>query len=193
MATTERLLAAAADEFGRVGYDAARLEDIAHAVGISRPSLLYHFKTKADLYEAVVRASFRTLADDLQAAMEGEGTFPEQLDRLLGGFVAYTDAHPKVSALLLREVLDGHGPGHDLLLRYGVPLLDQVEAFVLGAGEGALRPGVPVRAALLEIVATAFVRAASGPLRLPLWGATDFTQRLGRLLFLKPTAGGGAP
>ena len=47
--TKMRVLRAAEVEFGRAGRDGARLEDIASAAGITRPSLLYHFASKDEL------------------------------------------------------------------------------------------------------------------------------------------------
>ena len=67
-ATPERLLDAAEQCFAQ-GYDAARLEDIAAAAGIRRPSLLYHFASKDDLYAAVVRRTFARLGAALLSVM----------------------------------------------------------------------------------------------------------------------------
>ena len=61
VATTERLLTAAEKRFGKNGFDAARLSDIAKDAGITRPSLLYHFESKEKLYDAVVARAFDKL------------------------------------------------------------------------------------------------------------------------------------
>jgi hypothetical protein len=102
--------------------------------------------------------------------------------------VEFLDAEPQLARLVLRELLDGHGPGHELLVRQLVPLLDVVERFVREHGGAAVRPDVPVRAAVLQVGSDALLRAAAGPLRQPLWGACDHSQTLARLLLLRDPA-----
>lgn len=184
VATTARLLAAAQHEFGRVGFDSVRLEDIARAAGISRPSLLYHFGSKDELYAAAVNASFARLSAAVARAMEMEGDFLSRFDTVIERYVAFLDAEPELVRLVLRELLDGRGPGHHMLLTAGLPVLRGVERWVRDEGRGAIRRGLPVRAALLELVTAALVRSASGPLREPLWGTKDHTVTLARQLFL---------
>ncbi len=196
VATTTRLLAVAQREFGRVGFDAARLEDIAHAAGISRPSLLYHFGSKDGLYAAAVKAGFARLSAALAHAMEMQGDFRARFDTVIARYVGFLDAEPELVRLVLRELLDGRGPGHEMLLTAGLPVIEGIERWVRDEGRGAVRRGLPVRAALLELVAAALVRSASGPLRQPLWGTDDHTVTLARQLFF-PDRGGqpsrGAP
>ena len=182
--TRARLLDAAASVFASAGY-AARLEDIAAAAGIRRPSLLYHFPTKDALYSEVIRVRFGALEAALAEAMaSGEG-FAERVVALERGFVAFVDRNPDFAALLLREILDGQGPGRALLLDAVVPLLDRLDEFLVTEGKDLLRKGVPRRALLLQVATHALVRAASGPLRAPLWGDEDPTHTVATSLFIQ--------
>ncbi|MBX3466079.1 MAG: TetR/AcrR family transcriptional regulator [Planctomycetes bacterium] len=180
--TVERLLDAAEVAFGAHGFAAARLEDIAAAAGIRRPSLLHHFSSKEALYAAVVARAFARLGEALQAAMGVGGGFPARLDALVSGYLAFLATHPAFAALVLREVMDGKGPGRDLLAGEVAPLLDAVEAFVR-----AERPGAPARAAVLQVACAPLVRTAAGPLGPRLWGdGPDDTPALARALLLPP-------
>lgn len=183
-ATTARLLLAAEVEFARRGFEGARLQDIAAQVGISRPSLLYHFGSKEALYEAVVRDVFTRIAAALASALEGGGPFAERLERVLAAFLAFLGARPSSARLILREVLDEDGPGHRLLLDAAVPVLELVERFMRLEGRGVLRPNLPIRAALLQIASSAFVKAGSGDLERAFWSGEDATVQLARLVFL---------
>ncbi|BBH70174.1 TetR family transcriptional regulator [Actinoplanes sp. OR16] len=49
-----RILTAATREFGRKGYENARIADIARAAGVTDAGVLHHFATKRDLFLAVV-------------------------------------------------------------------------------------------------------------------------------------------
>ena len=184
-ATPERVLEAAELSFAAVGYGAAKLADIANQAGIRRPSLLYHFGTKEALYAQTVERCFGRLRLALVAAMSVEGDFAARLHRTVTRYVEFLDAEPQLARLVLRELLDGQGPGKSILLRQVVPLLEVVEHFVRQHGGDAVHPDVPVRAAVLHIGVSVLTRAAAGDLREPLWGAADHSAHLARLLLLR--------
>jgi AcrR family transcriptional regulator len=183
--TSDRLLSAAERSFAEAGFDGAKLHDIAEAAGISRPSLLYHFESKHALYCAVVQRVFADLGESIREGLTAEGGFGTKLDAVLTNFVRFLEARPTAARLVLREVLDGRGPGHDLLLSAGVPLLRLVERFIRDKGRGFVPEGVPVEDALLQLVAGSFVKAAAtGSLKAELWGPIDRTPAIARVLFL---------
>src|SRR3954470_2792170 len=53
-ARTSALLAAAAETFAARGYEAATMDEIAERVGLSKGALYYRYKTKEDLFLALV-------------------------------------------------------------------------------------------------------------------------------------------
>jgi AcrR family transcriptional regulator len=186
VATPERLLDAAEEEFAARGYASCRLEDVAARAGITRPSLLHHYPAKDELYAAVVSRAFALLGAELHVAMAGDRAFLETLDALIDAFVAFVDRRPAVAALIVRELLDRNGPGSRILLQQVAPLLDRVEAFIRRKGPGARSTDVPVRAALVHTCAGVLLRAASGPLAPPLWGPGHHSRRLARHLLARP-------
>jgi AcrR family transcriptional regulator len=62
--TRARILAAAEERFASVGFDAARVSDVASTAGVSKSHLYYHFDSKASLLECLIE--LRT-ADLLEA------------------------------------------------------------------------------------------------------------------------------
>ena len=46
----ELILAAAKSVFGKLGYSKATLDDIAHAIGLKKPTLYYYYKSKEVLF-----------------------------------------------------------------------------------------------------------------------------------------------
>ena len=181
-------MAAAQVEFGLHGPDSARLSDIAAAAGITRPSLLYYFSTKATLYAAVVEAAFVRLAMALTQAMAQPGTFEERFTATVEAFTRFTEAEPNVARILIREVIDGRGPGRALVLAQGVQVLNQVESFIRREGGARIRPDVPIRAALMQLVSSALVRVTAGELKDALWGAKDQTMVCARMLFFQESS-----
>lgn len=184
MATTERLLEAAELAFGDEGYHGAKLAQIAARAGISRPSLLYHFQSKEGLYEAVVTRVFAQLGAALQTSMAApDADFEARIDALVDAFVGFVSGRPAVARLVLRELMQDDGPGHALILNQGLPLIELVEAYVRAEGGERFAPDFPIRGALMQVVSTAFVKAASGALEAPLWGPQEPHKALARQLF----------
>ena len=184
-ATTDRLLEAAEHCFAASGYEATRLEDIARRAGITRPSLLYHFETKERLYGAVVERAFGQLRDALMSV--------SALDLDFGGVVvalseAYSDFlrdHPGVASVVLQEFLRPSEAGQNVAEREVVPVTDWVESYLVNASDQDLRPGLPVRQAIVTIAISALVRASIGDLGDKLWGPGDDSASIARYLFLK--------
>jgi AcrR family transcriptional regulator len=66
----ERILVAAAEEFGTHGYDKASLNQILEKADISKGAAYYYFSDKADLIATVVRHYWLQVADELDALLE---------------------------------------------------------------------------------------------------------------------------
>lgn len=201
VSTADRILDAAEREFAAVGYAPARLADISARAGIRRPSLLYHFASKELLYRAVVERAFDQLGAQLLQFMTGEGAFEDQLAAVVRSFSSFLEARPTLAPIIVRELIDdpdhdedatrrgGGTPGRTIMLERVVPLLSVVENFLRERGAGSLRPGLPIRAALLQVAGNLLLRSATGSLRVPLWGPGDHALDLANSLFLaSPTA-----
>jgi AcrR family transcriptional regulator len=196
LGTANRILAAAEAEFAAVGYAPARLADIAARTGIRRPSLLYHFESKERLYRSVVERAFDQLGAELAASMRLGTAFELRLDALVGAFAAFLELRPGLAPIIVRELVDdprheedasrrGGGYGRTILLERVGPLLDLVEAFIRDDGAELIRPALPIRAALVQVVSDVLLKSAAGSLRTPLWGTGEHAQTLARVLFLR--------
>jgi TetR/AcrR family transcriptional regulator len=178
VATPSRLLDAALDDFAVRGIDGARLADIAAAAGITRPSLLYHFPSKEQLYAATLERAFAALADVIVTALGDEGAaveFRARLRALVGGFVRFARSEPAICRLLLRSIVADDDPtARAVLVDLASPLLADVARFLLDDGAGHVRPDVPVRSTLMGVIIGVLSRAAVHPsVRAGLWGADD--------------------
>jgi AcrR family transcriptional regulator len=181
--TAERLLDAAIRAFGAHGYEATRLEDIAGEAGITRPSLLHHYKSKDELYAAALEHAFASLERKLERAVLREGTYEERLDALVEALVDFERANLPGLAVLLRGAIRGDDPiAKGIIERSLIPLIDRLESFVrLGVG-ARLPKKFPVRAAILQLVFAHLVRSAMGEVGEALWKGDAQTLTLSRLL-----------
>jgi len=101
----DRILKEATHLFAKKGFDATSLSEIAAAVEIKKPSLLYHFKSKAALRVAVLAGMlehFRGVLPELLAAAARQ----DQLESVLRALVGFFGADRDRARLLLREALD---------------------------------------------------------------------------------------
>jgi len=184
--TRERILAAAARSFAAHGLAHATLAEIAAAAGIRRPSLLYHFATKDELYEAVVRRAFDQLGRELAAAMASPAPFRERATALGLALEAFLAAHPTHAPIIVRELVND-GPGRAILVDQVAPLLDRVVVFLEQEGSHHLRPRLPLRSAVLQVVSALLLHAAT-PARDALWAGPVHTRALVETLFFVPVS-----
>ena len=182
--TDVRILNAAESAFGELGFERATLADIAREAGIRRPSLLYHFKSKDELYGQVVNNLFDSLRTELSKSM-APGAFAQQIVSLAQAFVDFSRNRTAFAPIVIREIIDGRGPAREILLRELAPVLGLVEKWIELQGGQDLPEGLKVRSAVLQFCTNVLLRDGSGPLREALWGDTDDSMSLVRQLFLR--------
>ena len=67
----QQILEAAFEEFAARGFAAARLDDIARRVGVTKGTIYLYFPSKVELFKAVVRTFTQPLLEEVEAAIEG--------------------------------------------------------------------------------------------------------------------------
>jgi TetR/AcrR family transcriptional regulator len=105
-ANTEKILDAALGIFAAYGFHGARIEQIAAAAGMSKPNLLYYFRSKDALYTAVLE---RTLARWLVplADIAAERDPIEALSDYIARKLEASRAFPDASRLFALEIMQG--------------------------------------------------------------------------------------
>lgn len=89
--TRQRVLDAAATVFGERGYQATNLAGIAAAAGLKTGSLYYHFASKDELIEAVMRHCMEWIHEEVRAAVIALGERATPRDRLRRAISAHLD------------------------------------------------------------------------------------------------------
>ena len=81
----EEILKAAEQEFIQKGYDGARIMGIAERAGVGHPLLYYHFKTKKELFNNVVRQKTGLMQRAFMVSWdEAHGTATNKLSNIIG-------------------------------------------------------------------------------------------------------------
>lgn len=85
--TAERL-------FSQKGYDAAGVQEIVEAAGITKPTLYYYFGSKRGLLAELVRTNGSLLTGEIARASAYAGDFFASLSSVLRAFITFAAAHP---------------------------------------------------------------------------------------------------
>lgn len=128
-ATRHAILSAAERIFADIGYHAARLEDVAVAVGIRRPSIIYYFKNKQELYDAVEADIFEAMHHQARERMEGVMQPMERLLALLDAWLDFQVGRPTAARIILRLVADVT-PRHGNPTQFSYSALQDMEAVI---------------------------------------------------------------
>lgn len=159
--TQARLLSAAANEFGRVGFERASIDAISTAAGYGKGTVYNYFASKEELFAAVVDAAAAEAAV-VAARMDG-GTARERLSVVLGAFCAWARERDALARVLVRECLMGTPSLYPRVIAAEQPLIGALEAILHdGASAGELRddlsPGL-LAVGLAGLVDLALVRS----------------------------------
>jgi len=191
--TTARILAAAEETFARNGFIGAKLADIAAGAGIRRPSLLYHFKTKDVLYEAVLESAFTAMAAALAQGLNIPGTYAERVQSATDALIAFEASRPHLAQVVLRSLLEPGGAIRERVAARLEPILVTTTQFVTTEGAAAGRPDVPARAAIATVLLGHLLKSTLGDVGRQLFGNADATPELTRALLLGPPRNEATP
>lgn len=89
----ELIMDAARELFRENGYQNVSMRQIAQKLNYSHGSIYYHFKSKADLFYAMVRQDFALLDDVMERIMSRQIEPMEKLEKLLLGYIEFGLAH----------------------------------------------------------------------------------------------------
>ncbi|WP_313809160.1 TetR/AcrR family transcriptional regulator [Sphingobium sp.] len=104
--TRQNILTAAEKSFAELGYDAAKLESVADAVGIKRAAIFYYFRNKQELFEDLTRDIHVSLIEQTRLRL-ADATDPwEQLMLLVEAWLDFMVARPTAARLILRACAD---------------------------------------------------------------------------------------
>ncbi len=128
---------AALAAFAEKGYAATRVDEVAKRAGVSKGLLYLYFKTKEDLFKAVIRSFLSPRIDALISNIEETELSAE--DFLRGPFLAFARSLPKSPAKILVRLMIAEGPKHpDLIAWYW----DNVVSRALAALRSLIERGV---------------------------------------------------
>jgi TetR/AcrR family transcriptional regulator len=142
-ANAQRILDAALEIFAAYGFQGARIDQIAAAAGLSKPNLLYYFRTKENLYAAVLQRTLDMWLEPLQE-LDASSDPRVALSAYITRKLDYSRSHPVASRLFAMEVLQG-APHLSSALSGNLHYLVQAKSRIIETWirEGRLKPVDP--------------------------------------------------
>ncbi len=102
----DKILDAAEALFAQRGFAGIGMREVAEVAGLGKSSLFHHFRSKAELYAAVVGRILDLLEQRLTAALAAGGEPLARLDRWLDTLIDTLAEHPTAPRLLLRSLFE---------------------------------------------------------------------------------------
>src|SRR5262249_42737265 len=103
----QAILDAAERLFAERGYEAATMSEIGSAAGLSAGTPAYFFRSKVDLYRAVLGRAFEETSALIRAWHLGEVDFEQSVRDAVGSYLNFLAAHPNFVRLVIRDAIEG--------------------------------------------------------------------------------------
>ena len=140
----QAILDAAVELFSRHGFDGVSMRTIAIQAGVSKSNIYHHFKSKEELYLAIMQSSAERFSDMVEALAEGKGSFDQRLRVFARSHLEHLFDNRMTVRLMLREVFGGEEKWRRILVDQVVGGIFQrlITIFEKGQEQGLLRPGL---------------------------------------------------
>lgn len=102
--TESLILEAAKKVFIQKGYAGARMQEIADEAQINKSMLHYYFRSKALLFDKIMNDSLDLMAPQFIAAISGEGSVMEKMERLVHTYIDNILQNPHTPLFILSEL-----------------------------------------------------------------------------------------
>ena len=112
----QEITTAAFEAFAENGYAATRVDEVAKKAGVSKGLLYLYFKTKEDLFKAVIRSFVVPKIDALTTIIDSAEMTSEEF--LRGPFLNFVKTLPGSPISILVRLMIAEGPKHPDLLQF---------------------------------------------------------------------------
>jgi AcrR family transcriptional regulator len=166
-----QIVAHATRLFAAQGFDGTALQQIADAVGVTKPAVLHHFPSKEHVRLAVLDAIVAHWNDALPRLLLASHSAHDRFEAVFGELLAFFGEHPDRARVVLREVLDRPADIRKILRGAIRPWLEALaEGIRAGQRERRYRDDVDADAYvahMIQLVIAASAAASVGATAIP--------------------------
>jgi len=127
--TRSRILAAAMVSYGTTGFDATSLDQLAGELGVRKQTILYYFKSKTELLDAVIDEASTQLAAVFEDTLVRAGGGFDRIEAIVRSVFRLALRRPELLGLL-REVARLGPPAATRLADNLDPLVERARSFL---------------------------------------------------------------
>ena len=102
--TETEILIAAKEIFQQKGMDGARMQEIADKANINKALLLYYYRSKQMLFEAVFKSAFSLLAPQLNKVLNDDSPLFQKIENFTENYVSFVIKHPYLPNFVIQEL-----------------------------------------------------------------------------------------
>lgn len=174
-----QILEATTRLFAEHGYEGTSLSRISDEVGIKKPSLLYHFPSKAELRTAVMGELLSRWNDVLPRIMQAATTGTDRFEGLVMEVINFFVESPDSAKLLNREMLDRPEAVTAMFQEYLAPWLKILSDYIVrGQKEGSVHPDIDAETWVLHVIHLIVGGIAVRQVTSSVLGSADADQRV---------------
>jgi AcrR family transcriptional regulator len=117
MTTQEKILTAAREEFAARGLEGARVDRIARSAGVNKAMIYYHYRSKEQLYETIVRQFLETVRTFLDRVLTDETDLESLLLQVSRFWDGVFETSREMPPIMLREMAAGGDRARNLFIK----------------------------------------------------------------------------
>lgn len=139
--------------FGTKGFDGTSIQEIADAVGIRKPSLLYHFASKDALRDAATESLLVHWENELPGLLTARISGYDRFSSFLTAAVEFFMEDANRARLMVREMLDRPGVLHSLMKEHLSPWTTLLTDYIrMGQESGTIKPDVDPESYIIQVM-----------------------------------------
>jgi TetR/AcrR family transcriptional regulator len=128
--TRAAILKAAERIYAENGLAGARTDAIAAAAGVNKALLYYYFKSKEDLYQAVIGSQLREFGRQVEKVLTAKGPAGPILLRYISYHIDFIGTHPSYPRIFQRMMMEGDRTLVRIVREHSLPLMRMLVALL---------------------------------------------------------------
>ncbi len=101
---SSHFLKTAAGVFAKKGYHRTTVDEIAGALGVAKGTIYYHFKSKEELYLAVINEGVYLLEERMRLSISAEKTPAGKIKKIIGCLLSFIEDENDLVFLFIKEL-----------------------------------------------------------------------------------------